>query len=67
MGLINNLPEITFAEKMPALLNQRLSAAQTLLDTTFAPANPRLLFLKTFAYYIALQRSRLILLASRIY
>lgn len=60
MGLINNLPEITFAEKDANVIESEIiSRAQTLLDTTFAPADPRLLFLKTFAYYIALQRSKI--------
>lgn len=60
MGLINNLPEITFAEKDASVIESEIiSRAQTLLNTTFAPADPRLLFLKTFAYYIALQRSKI--------
>ncbi len=55
-----NLPNVTFADKDPATIeNEIIARAQEKLGITFAPADPRLIFLKTFAYYLSLQRAKI--------
>lgn len=58
MSLTNNLPEISFAQKDPLLIEQEMVAFyEGLQNRTLAPADPVLLLLKTITYFLAQQRS----------
>lgn len=58
MSLTNNLPEISFAQKDPLLIEQEMVAFyEGIQNRTLAPADPVLLLLKTITYFLAQQRS----------